>query len=95
MIDKSLISKGISNGIIQFVMAPNAEDVVCQIGEYWFYFNDKKSLRTNLNNYTNRINIRSIVNHLSETFDEFFEDESYDDDYYYCECVLRGELPDK
>ena len=34
MIDKSLISKGISNGIIQFVMAPNAEDVVCQIGEY-------------------------------------------------------------
>lgn len=91
MINKDLILRGINNGIIKLVMSPSDKDVVCQIGEYWFYFNDKKSLHTNLEDYTKCIQLKSLVNYLSETFDSFYEDDSYDDDYFYCECMLRGE----
>lgn len=39
MITKEKIKSGIRDGIIKFVVDPNAESgTVCQIGDWWFYF---------------------------------------------------------
>lgn len=39
MVTKEILKQGIDKGIVKFVPNPNLDTgMVCQIGEYWFYF---------------------------------------------------------
>ena len=89
MISKTMIKIGIERGLVRLIDSPISHAVVCQIGEEWFYFSDKKSWHCSLKEYTSITPIYSIVNYIYEALNSFFEEDEYDDDYDYYERFLR------
>lgn len=90
MISKAMIKSGIELGVVRLIDSPISHAVVCQIGEEWFYFADKKSWRCSLQDYIATTPWYSVVNYIYEALDSFYEEDEYDDDYCYYERFLRS-----
>ena len=90
LISKAMIKSGMERGVVQLVDSPISHTVVCQIGEDWFYFADKRSWRCSAQEYTATTPWYSIVNYIYEALESFFEEDKYDEDYSYYENFLRS-----
>ena len=84
MITKELIKKAFQNNVARIVKAPDEEDAVCQIGEYWFSFdiNDNSP-----EEYMKSHTMEEIINIVFDTLEDFREDGW--DEYDYYEAVLN------
>ena len=75
MITKSMIIKGLYKGIIQLIPCPDdEEEIVCKIGQYWFYFDDKNTM--------------TILDKIIAQLIYFSEDEIFETEYDYYYAVL-------
>lgn len=97
MITKKLIREGIDDGIIIFEKSPDGGEVVCRIGEDWFYFNgtwdcdsDGRSVAVyDPVAYVKNHSKKYIVDDIYDTLDYFRLEDDLKDVYGYCEWILR------
>ena len=93
MITKELINEGFLNGRIKITKSPFNDGIVCQIGEYWFYFGgESASEYTNPDEYVYDMSHDEIVNDIFETLEDFRLDRiagEFVDEYNYYEAYLR------
>ena len=77
MILESMIIKGLNNGIVKLIPCPHAQDeIVCKIGEYWFYFDDRSE--------------KSILEKIMSTLYYFATDNTFIDEYDYYYAILAN-----
>ena len=75
MITKNMIIKGLYKGIIQLIPCPDdEEEIVCKIGEYWFYFDDNDNLK--------------ILDKIMKQLEYFTEYEIFETEYKYYYAIL-------
>ena len=94
MITEDLIWKGYNAGVIKLIDAPDSGEVVCQIGDYWFYFwNDGPEMSISRNELLRRYNKDQIVHAIWMGLDEFKKLWSqFGPEYIYYEVVLSKSL---
>ena len=102
MITRKLISDAVNANLIAFEKSPDGGEVVCRIGEFWFYFAGSYSHDENGHiipvydpkTYVKNNSKEEIVTDIFETLDYFkYADELKDECEYY-ELVLRNRLYD-
>lgn len=91
MITKNMVIEGYNKGLIELIKSPNGDGIVCQIGDYWFYFGgETASMYDDIEEYKSVTLTSCIVNDIYETLEEFFNTGGeFEDEYLYYECYLR------
>ena len=95
MITKEMIDEGFVNGRVKIVRSPFNDGVVCQIGEYWFYFGGRTAEEyKNPDEYLYDVGYDDVANDILETLEDFrlskIADEFVDEYKYYEEFLREG-----
>lgn len=90
MITKEMIRKGYEKKVIELVMSPHGDGVVCQIGSYWYWFyfgglpaEEAESVQT----YRDSVDLDTILSEIYQVLEEMGDD-PMDCEYSYYEAVL-------
>lgn len=89
-IDKNRIAAGMEAGTVRFMEDPNGmENVVCAIGDYWFYFRRTGGARDGrtVKEYMEQTGTEEIAGLVAETLDGLHAD-GFEDEYAYYDAVL-------
>lgn len=88
---KYIGKKMIEDGLISKVIVPKLEEgqLVCQIGEHWFYFGGTEFEYTNPKD----IPFDILVEEIKSVLDDFYKHpETFDTEYLYYYCFLRENI---
>lgn len=87
MITKELLKKAFQNNVAQIVKDPDEENTVCQIGEYWFFFDINEDLPEE---YMKNHTMEEVIDMTFEAL-EWLRKDGWDglDEYNYYEAILR------
>ena len=93
MITREIVAKGYDNGIINLIMCPHAErEVVCEIGEYWFYFGGTTAEDCDsVEQFKECCPREVIISDIWNTLNDFFYNEEIPE-YKYYESYLKEQL---
>lgn len=84
IITKDMVIKGYNQGLINLILSPNGDGIVCQIGDNWFYFGGSTAEEyDNVAEYKEIMLTSDIITEIYDVLCEFkteFEDEYL---YYY------------
>ena len=96
MITKEMVKKGISKGIIKFIVNPNEEyGTVCSIGDNWFYFGGLTAEEENPEEFLNNSDMNEVIQSVFDTLEEFRKcDYDNGDEYLYYYTILSEGLCD-
>lgn len=90
MITKEMLKKGYEKGIVRLVKCPNEDDeVVCQIGENWFYFGGFSAEGETPENYVKNVPLDDIISEIFDAIDDFKNQPETQDEYNYYLVVLN------
>lgn len=96
MITKKLIKQSLENGTIEFIRCPDAdEEIVCKIGEYWFYFCGTFDGYSDPKEYVKNSSKTKIIDDIWTSLRGMYEDARYfgskedDAEYRYYEALMR------
>ena len=94
MITREMVRRGYETGLITLADAPDGDEVVCRIGDCWFYFWNgdhglSETKESFIRNFTKDEIIEAIWQGL-ETFHELWGQLRMEYEYY--DAILRGEL---
>lgn len=90
-ITKDMIKRGYKQGLVKLVIEPNMEsEVVCQIGDNWFYFGGITAEEKTVEEYKKVIPEETIISEIYETLDGFRDE--FDDEYMYYYYYLLENL---
>ncbi len=90
MITKTMVGKGYDDGVVKLDISPNADGIICVIGEYFFYFGGLTTDEyDDVEDYKRDISRDVIIDEIYDTLDEFRKDEAFLDEYGYYEAILR------
>ncbi len=93
MITKQMIADGLAKHLVQLVTDPNeGAGTVCQIGEWWFYFDTDEAPNLEPDAYVSNVSIADIVDKIFDTLQDFKTDDTFKDEYDYYEAVLSEGL---
>lgn len=94
MITKKDVADGIDAGIIQFVVDPiMGNGTVCQIGDYWFYFDGFISENLSPEEYLQTVTKHELSQEVYDTLDCFRNSsEELEDEYLYYYHFLKENL---
>ena len=94
MITEEMIRAGYDAGVVTLIDAPNGGEVVCKIGDYWFYFwNGDPEQFISRDVFLQRYSKEQIVHAIWMGLEEFRELWSqFGPEYVYYETVLRKRL---
>jgi len=93
MIRKWIIEECYDRGIIQLVMSPHNDGVVCQIGEHWFYFGGYTAEKCrSVEEYKAITSEEVIISDIFVTLNDFLPNEETKDEYRYYHCYLLEKL---
>lgn len=90
-ITKERVAAGIRTGVIEFKPDPNEiENVVCAIGDYWFYFRDGEGAcdQRTVEEYLKQTDAEEVIRLVSGALNGFYLD-SFNDEYAYYNAVLK------
>jgi hypothetical protein len=96
-IDPALINNGLNAGLVKLIDCPDGDGPVCQIGEYWFYFNTDGHAEKNdgtwmtPEEYKASISPEELVCRICEALSEMLEENMEAEALYY-QAYLREEL---
>lgn len=89
MITIEMVKKGYEKGIIQIVKSPHKDGVVCQIGEFWFYFGGLTAEEYSLpDKYKKAIPKETIIQEIYDLLNSFSKQKEFIDEYNYYESIL-------
>lgn len=88
MITLDMVRKGYQFDIIKLIESPNDDMIVCQIGDYWFYY-DLDNTENNIEQLKKDNSEEDIVRHIHETLCDFYVYEVFIDEYMYYEYYLE------
>ena len=94
MITEEMIRAGYDAGVVTLIDAPNGGEVVCKIGDYWFYFwNGDPEQIISREVFLHKCGKEQIVHAIWLALEEFRELWSqFGPEYVYYETVLRKRL---
>ena len=94
MITEEMIRAGYDAGVVTLIDAPNGGEVVCKIGDYWFYFwNGDPEQIISREVFLHKCGKEQIVHAIWLALEEFRELWSqFGPEYGYYEAVLRRRL---
>lgn len=96
MITKNMIHMGYIQGIVQLVISPNDDGVVCQIGDGWFYFGGHTAAECDsVEEYKHDIPVETIIDEIYSVIDEFGRESDFKDEYDYYEAYLRENVVER
>lgn len=96
MITKNMIHMGYTQGVVQLVVSPNNDGVVCQIGDGWFYFGGYTAEEHNsVEAYKRDIATETIIDEIYSVIDEFGRESDFKDEYDYYEAYLRENVVER
>lgn len=88
-ITKKMIREGYNNGVIKLITNEDADGVVCQIGDNWFYFGGIEAENyTDVKQYTKDMSKNEIIKDIYEVLQEFKNLEDFYDEYLYYYFIL-------
>ena len=91
MITKELIQKGYDAGVINLMMSPNGDGVVCGIGDNWFYFTGlPREVWDSVEECKKQVPKAEITRLIYESLDEFQKEPDLKKEYEYYESYLRS-----
>ena len=91
LITKDMIKRGYNQGIIKLITSPNANGIVCQIGDNWFYFGGSTAEEYNdVEEYKNAIPTSNIIKDIYEVLKDFKT--AFEDEYLYYYAYLKENL---
>lgn len=95
MITREMIKAGYEAGLVNLICSPHDDDVVCAIGNNWFYFGGPTAEEfPSVEEYKNAIPTDDIVSEIFSVLEEDFKDSpEFNDEYLYYESFLRERLP--
>ena len=82
------IIEGIWNGIV-FFGNEGEGDIVCHIGEYWFYFGGETAEEMTASEYISNVPKKDIINEIKTTLDDLYGDETFEDEYDYYFAIIN------
>lgn len=102
-ITKQMIEQGYKQGIIKLTTEEEYcgnisandeyEGVICQIGEYWFWFGGEKAEEYTAKEYKNNIPEETIIDEIFDTLSAFSEDlDTFEDEYLYYYYFLKENI---
>ena len=93
IIDKNSIVNGIRNGSIELVKSPHGDGVVCNIGDYWFYFGGREAeFYGDPDQYMKDMGLDKVVNQIFEALEDLKEgktEKDYADEWWYYYYFLK------
>lgn len=93
MIRKWIVEECYDRGIIELIISPHNDGVVCQIGEYWFYFGGHTAERyRSVAEYKAAIPEEDIINDIFITLNDFLPNKETKDEYSYYKHYLLEKL---
>lgn len=93
MITKNMIHMGYTQGVVQLVISPNNDGIVCQIGDGWFYFGGCTAEEyDSVEAYKRDTTIETIVSEIYVVLNEFSYESEFKDEYDYYEAFLRENI---
>lgn len=96
MITKNMIHMGYTQGVVQLVISPNDDGVVCQIGNDWFYFGGHTADEyDSVEAYKHDIPTETIIDEIYSIIDEFGREPEFKDEYDYYEAYLRENVVER
>lgn len=75
--------------LIQLIPSPNADGVVCKIGDYWFYFGGEAAEGETPESYIANVPEDMIIREIHDVLEDFRRSPEYADEYAYYEAFLR------
>lgn len=96
MITKNMIHMGYTQGVVQLVVSPNNDGIVCQIGDGWFYFGGCTAEEyASVEAYKRDIATETIIDEIYSVIDEFGRESEFKDEYDYYEAYLRENVVER
>lgn len=92
MITMEMLKKGYKDGIVHLTASPHDDGVVCQIGDYWFYFGGEAAEGTTVGEYVKKVPKKDILNEIKTALDDI-RDNLDDAEYGYYEAILAENMP--
>ena len=88
-ITKKMVKEGYDKGIIKLVVNNDADGVVCQIGDNWFYFGGLEAeVYTDVKQYVEDMSKDEIIRDIYEALQDFEDLEDFYDEYLYYYSIL-------
>ena len=91
MITEKMIREGYAAGVVRVIDSPHGDGVVCQIGEYWFYFWNSPDEMT-AEELTSRYSSERIVHEIWAGLERAKRELEFSDEYDYYECILDEQI---
>lgn len=92
-ITKEMLETGYDRGIVKLIISPNDDGVVCQIGEYWFYFSSPIGCDVeSVEEYLSAVTKEEMIDEIYDSLDEFQYMPEMMNEYAYYEACLRDPL---
>lgn len=96
MITKNMICEGYRQGIVQLVISPNNDGVVCQIGDGWFYFGGCTAEEyDSVEAYKRDTTTETIISEIYVVLNGFSYESEFKDEYDYYEAYLRENVVER
>ena len=96
MITKNMIHMGYTQGVVQLVISPNNDGVVCQIGDGWFYFGGCTAEEyDSVEAYKRDTTTETIISEIYVVLNEFSYESEFKDEYDYYEAYLRENVVER
>lgn len=92
LITEEMIETGYNLGIVRLVECSDINGVACQIGDYWFYFDDNTADDITVAKYIEKISKTDIINMIFELLEDFRKQEHTIDEYNYYAAILTEQL---
>lgn len=88
-ITKKMIREGYNKGVIKLITNEDADGVVCQIGDNWFFFGGLEAeLYNDAKQYAEDMRENEILRDIYEVLQEFKNLEDFYDEYLYYYFIL-------
>ena len=96
MITKNMIHMGYTQGVVQLVISPNDDGVVCQIGDGWFYFGGYTAEEyDSVEAYKRNTTTETIISEIYVVLNELSYESEFKDEYDYYEAYLRENVVER
>lgn len=90
---KDLIDLGYEQGLVKLVVSPHEDGIVCQIGDYWFYFGGETAESySSVEDFRKEIPKETFLTDIYTTLKNFEKCEHLKDEYLYYVAYIKDYL---
>lgn len=86
---KDMIYKGLCDGTVELINSPCDDEIVCKIGEYWFYFIPNECYGSTPEEVFETYTKEELTDMILNQLHEFEEDNDFNDEFLYYKYFLE------